>query len=118
MANFQSDFQAALPFPIKWAVAENKYDEDGKYPLSLSVFVPVDSAFALAQYILDTAEDPIKTKTAKVWDYSKNEEMEVKGFYINGKGKHGRDGDGASFGNINPSKAITSAKSNSAEDIF
>ena len=44
--------------------------------------------------------------------------MEVKGFYINGKGKHGRDGGGASFGNINPSKAITSAKSNSAEDIF
>ena len=118
MASFQSDFQAALPFPIKWAVNENKFDSDGKNPLSLSVFVPAESAFALAQFLLDTAEDPAKTKTAKVWDYSKNEEVEVQGFYINGKGKPGRDGDRTSFGSINPAKPANSSSNLKAEDIF
>ena len=115
MASFQSDFQAALPFPIKWAVNENKFDDNGKNPLSLSVFVPAESAFALAQFLLDTAEDPAKTKTAKVWDYSKNEEVEVTGFYINGKGRPGRDGDGSSFGNINP---VAKANPVKVEEIF
>ena len=118
MASFQSDFQAALPFPIKWAVNENKFDSDGKNPLALSVFVPAESAFALAQFLLDTAEDPAKTKTAKVWDYSKNEEVEVQGFYINGKGKPGRDGNGTSFGNINPVKAASPVNNLKAEDVF
>ncbi|WP_295460527.1 hypothetical protein [Synechococcus sp. UW140] len=118
MASFQSDFQAALPFPIKWAVNENKFDSDGKNPLSLSVFVPAESAFALAQFLLDTAEDPAKTKTAKVWDYSKNEEVEVQGFYINGKGKPGRDGDRTSYGSINPAKPANSSSNLKAEDIF
>jgi len=118
MASFQSDFQAALPFPIKWAVNENKFDSDGKNPLSLSVFVPAESAFTLAQFLLDTAEDPAKTKTAKVWDYSKNEEVEVQGFYINGKGKPGRDGDRTSFGSINPAKPANSSSNLKAEDIF
>ena len=118
MANFQSDFQAALPFPIKWAVNENKFDDNGKNPLSLSVFVPAESAFALAQFLLDTAEDPAKTKTAKVWDYSKNEEVEVQGFYINGKGKPGRDGDRTSYGSINPAKPANSSSNLKAEDIF
>ena len=118
MASFQSDFQAALPFPIKWAVNENKFDSDGKNPLALSVFVPAESAFALAQFLLDTAEDPAKTKTAKVWDYSKNEEVEVQGFYINGKGKPGRDGDRTSFGSINPAKPANSSSNLKAEDIF
>ena len=118
MASFQSDFQAALPFPIQWAVNENKFDSDGKNPLSLSVFVPAESAFALAQFLLDTAEDPAKTKTAKVWDYSKNEEVEVQGFYINGKGKPGRDGDRTSYGSINPAKPANSSSNLKAEDIF
>ena len=118
MASFQSDFQAALPFPIKWAVNENKFDSDGKNPLSLSVFVPAESAFALAQFLLDTAEDPAKTKTAKVWDYSKNKEVEVQGFYINGKGKPGRDGDRTSYGSINPAKPANSSSNLKAEDIF
>ena len=118
MASFQSDFQAALPFPIKWAVNENKFDSDGKNPLALSVFVPAESAFALAQFLLDTAEDPAKTKTAKVWDYSKNEEVEVQGFYINGKGKPGRDGDRTSYGSINPAKPANSSSNLKAEDIF
>ena len=113
-----ADFNPALPIQLKWSVNENRFDDNGKNPLALSIFIPAESAFALAQLIMDSAEDSAKTKTAKVWDYTKNEEVEVQGFYINGKGKQGRDGNGVSFGNINPAKAITFAKSNSAEDIF
>ena len=80
--------------------------------------MPAESAFALAQFLLDTAEDPAKTKTAKVWDYSKNEEVEVQGFYINGKGKPGRDGDRTSYGSINPAKPANSSSNLKAEDIF
>ena len=39
-----------------------------------------------------------KQKKGKVWDYSKKEEVEVDGIYINAKAKEGRYG---IFGNIN-----------------
>ena len=113
-----ADFNPALPIQLKWSVNENKFDDNGKNPLALSIFIPAESAFALAQLIMDSAEDQSKSKQAKVWDYETQTEREVTGFYINGKGKQGRDGSGVSFGNINPAKAITFAKSNSAEDIF
>lgn len=109
-----ADFNPALPIQLKWSVNENRFDDNGKNPLALSLFVPAESAFALAELIMSSAEDPAKTKTAKVWDYAKNEEVEVQGFYINGKGKRSRDGDGCSFGNINPVKAAAPK----AEDIF
>ena len=38
-------------------------------------------------------------KKGKVWDYTKKEEVEVEGIYLNAKGKEGKYGD---FGNINP----------------
>ena len=110
-----ADFNPALPIQLKWSVNENRFDDNGKNPLALSIFVPADSAFAFAQLIMDSAEDSAKTKTAKVWDYTKNEEVEVQGFYINGKGKPGRDGDGSSFGNINP---VAKANPVKVEEIF
>jgi len=110
-----ADFNPALPIQLKWSVNENKFDDNGKNPLALSLFIPAESAFALAQLIMDSAEDSAKTKTAKVWDYTKNEEVEVQGFYINGKGKQGRDGDGSSFGNINP---VAKANPVKVEEIF
>ena len=110
-----ADFNPALPIQLKWSVNENKFDDNGKNPLALSLFIPAESAFALAQLIMDSAEDSAKTKTAKVWDYTKNEEVEVQGFYINGKGKQGRDGDGSSFGNINP---VAKANPVKIEEIF
>lgn len=108
------DFTPALPLQIRWSVNPNRFD-DGKNPLSLSLFIPAESAFALAQLILDSAEDLNKAKTAKIWDYETQAEKEVTGFYINGKGKEGRDGNGTSFGNINPAKAAA-PKIN--EDVF
>jgi len=80
-----SDFKAALPQVIKWSTGENKYDQTGKSPISISLFVPVESAFAFAQYVLNMADDETRHKTGKIWDYSSNCEIEVQGFYINGK---------------------------------
>ena len=113
-----ADFNPALPIQLKWSVNENRFDDNGKNPLALSIFVPADSAFAFAQLIMDSAEDSAKTKTAKVWDYTKHEEVEVQGFYINGKGKQGRDGDRTSYGSINPAKPANSSSNLKAEDIF
>ena len=113
-----ADFNPALPIQLKWSVNENRFDDNGKNPLALSIFIPAESAFALAQLIMDSAEDSAKTKTAKVWDYTKNEEVEVQGFYINGKGKQGRDGDRTSYGSINPAKPANSSSNLKAEDIF
>ena len=95
-----SDFKAALPQVIKWSTGENKYDQTGKSPISISLFVPVESAFAFAQYVLNMADDETRHKTGKIWDYSSNCEIEVQGFYINGKGRDGQGG--TSYGNINP----------------
>jgi hypothetical protein len=53
----------------------------------------------MAQYLLNAADDPERQKTTKLWDYDKKAEVEVEGFYINGKGRQGNDGD---FGTINP----------------
>lgn len=94
-----SEFKAALPKPVKWATGPNQYDNDGKQPRSMRLFVPCESAYAFAQYIINAAEDREKLRTGKIWDYDKNAEVEVEGFYINGKGRQGQDGE---FGNINP----------------
>lgn len=94
-----SDFKAALPRAVKWSTGENRYDNGGKQPRSLTLFVPRESAVAFANYIINSADDNEKMRTGKVWDYDKKAEVEVEGFYINGKGRQGRDGD---FGTINP----------------
>lgn len=103
-----TDFKPALPRPVKWSVGENRYDQTGKTPMALSLFVPVESAYALAQYIMNTADDQSKHRSGKIWDYEAKSEVEVEGFYINGKG---RDGANGSFGTINPqSNAIDTGK--------
>ena len=45
-----SYFRSARPAQIKWSVGENKNNEDGKYPKSLAMFVPVESISALANH--------------------------------------------------------------------
>ena len=46
-----ADFKGALPSVIKWSVGENKYDEDGSNPKSLSLFIPAASIDALAAHL-------------------------------------------------------------------
>ena len=94
-----SDFKAALPAVIKWSVGENKYDEDGSNPKTLSLFIPSASISALAAHLQKMAADTDKLKTGKIWDYNSKAEVEVEGVYLNAKGKSGQYGD---FGNINP----------------
>lgn len=93
------DFKPAFPRPVKWSTGENRYDQTGKNPTSLSLFVPIESAYAFAQYLINLADDETRHKTGKVWDYEQRGEVEVQGIYVNGKG---RDSSSGSFGTINP----------------
>ena len=94
-----ADFNAALPSVIKWSVGENKFNEDGKSPKSLSLFIPLESIDALAAHLRNMSKDSSKVRSGKVWDYNANEQKEVQGLYLNSKGK---ENNGDSFGNINP----------------
>jgi hypothetical protein len=99
-----ADFNPALPIPVKWSVNENRFDNDGRNPRSLSIFIPVESAFAFAEYLITSADDSARRRTAKLWDYNEKCEVEVEGFYVNGKGRDGKEG--SSFGSINPASPI------------
>lgn len=109
-----SDFKAALPIPVKWSTGDNKYDQTGKAPRSISLFIPLESAAAFAQYILNSAQDTDRHKTGKVWDYEAKSEVQVEGFYINGKG---REGTGGEFGTINPASTKWMNGSNNDEAL-
>ena len=89
-------FKAAMPYPIKFSTSENEYEDQEKYPKTLSLFIPVESVSGFCDHLMKLVDT--KQKKGKVWDFSKNEEVEVDGIYINAKGKEGRYGD---FGNIN-----------------
>lgn len=94
-----TDFVPALSNQIKWSVGENKFDQDGKFPKSLSIFIPEEVIPEFAAYLNDLAQQADKRKKGKIWSYAKQAEVEVDGFYINAKGKAGEYGD---FGAINP----------------
>ena len=108
------EFNAALPSVLKWSVGENKFNEDGKNPKSLSLFIPLESIDALAAHLRAMAQDSAKVRSGKVWDYSANEQKEVQGLYLNAKGK---ENNGDSFGNINPAALTAAAKSTPSSDL-
>ena len=89
-------FQPALPYPIKFSTSENDYEDQDKYPQKMSLFIPSESVTAFCEEIVKMVDT--KQKKGKVWDYSKKEEVEVDGVYINAKAKEGKYG---LFGNIN-----------------
>ena len=93
-----SDFISATTHQIKWSVGDNRFDKDGKNPKQLSLFVSKESILELAAYLQRLAGESDRIKTGKVWDFVNKEEIEVDGFYLNGKGKTGAYGD---FGSIN-----------------
>ena len=94
-------FDPALPYPIKWSVGENSYDEDGKFPSQLALAIPIESIPAFCDYLMSLGDNRDKIKTNKVWDFKNNEEVQVDVVWLNAKGKEGQYG---SFGNINPQK--------------
>ena len=93
-----ADFVPALTHQIKWSVGENRFDTEGKQPKQLSLFITKQSIRELASHLTKLAGETDRIKTGKVWDFAKKEEVEVEGFYLNGKGQTGQYGD---FGSIN-----------------
>ena len=89
-------FKAALPYPIKFSTSENDYEDQDKYPHKMSLFIPSESVSAFCEEVMKMVDT--KQKKGKVWDYSKKEEVEGDGIYINAKAKEGKYG---LFGNIN-----------------
>ena len=94
----QSAFVSALTHQLKWSVGENRFDTDGKQPKQLSLFITQESILELASYLQRLAGESDKLKPGKVWDFQNKQEIEVQGFYLNGKGQTGQYGD---FGSIN-----------------
>ena len=94
----QSAFVSALTHQLKWSVGENRFDTDGTKPKQMSLFVTQESILELASYLQRLAGETDKLKPGKVWDFQNNQEIEVQGFYLNGKGQTGQYGD---FGSIN-----------------
>ena len=112
-------FDPALPYPIKWSVGENSYDEDGKFPSQLALAIPIESIPAFCDYLMSLGDNRDKVKTNRVWDFSKKEEVEVDVVWINAKGK---DGNYGAFGNINPQKTeaqrqVQDGRRSSSEEI-
>ena len=93
------EFNPALPKQGTWSVGENRYDEGGKNPKQLTVFLPLESVHAFANHLMNMADDNSKVKKGKVYNYETQQKDEVDGIYLNLKGKAGNDG---AFGNINP----------------
>ena len=93
-----ADFVPALTHQIKWSVGENRFDTEGKQPKQLSLFITKQSIRELASHLTKLAGETDRIKTGKAWDFAKKEEVEVEGFYLNGKGQTGQYGD---FGSIN-----------------
>ena len=89
-------FKPATPYPIKYSTSDNEYEDQEKYPKTLSLFIPVESVSGFCDHLMKLVDT--KTTKGKVWDYSKKEEVEVDGIYINAKAKEGKYG---LFGNIN-----------------
>tara|TARA_Y100000289_G_scaffold1631_1_gene1564 strand:+ start:40 stop:405 length:366 start_codon:yes stop_codon:yes gene_type:complete len=97
----ETNLDLALSLPVNWVVSDNKYNEDGKNPKNLRLFVPLESAHEFAQHIMNLADNSEKHAPGKAFDYKSMEAKEVQGFYINAKGKSYEWGDS---GMINPVK--------------
>jgi hypothetical protein len=94
----QSAFVSALTHQLKWSVGENRFDTDGTKPKQMSLFVTQESILEFASYLQRLAGESDKLKPGKVWDFENQKEIEVQGFYLNGKGQTSQFGD---FGSIN-----------------
>ena len=88
-----SQFNPALPLPIKWNINE------GKFGNQLTMRIPVESVTHLMEHLQNLVNT--KTSDGKVYDFNKKENVQTKCIYINAKAMEGEYG---VFGNINPQK--------------
>ena len=91
-----SDFNPALPLPIKWNIGDDRFNE-GQQVLSLTI--PVDSVTHLIDHLQNLVNT--KAKDGEVYDFSKKEKVKTKCVQIFSKAMDGQYG---VFGNINPQK--------------
>ena len=102
MAQFNSEFVPALPYPIKWSANNNPYEDKDKNPKAMTLTIPVESIPDFISHLMALEADTSKHKQGKVWSKEAGEEKRTV-VYINAKGRESQDGNGC-FGNINPKK--------------
>tara|TARA_B100000900_G_C20575540_1_gene715159 strand:- start:986 stop:1294 length:309 start_codon:yes stop_codon:yes gene_type:complete len=88
-----SQFNPALPLPIKWNINE------GKFGNQLTMCIPVESVTHLMEHLQNLVNT--KSSDGKVYDFTKKENVTTKVIYLNAKAI---DGEYGVFGNINPQK--------------
>ena len=99
MAN--SDYIPALSKQITYSTEANRYFDEGKQgskPRSLAIFIPQQSILEFAEYLKRLSTEQSKLKTGKVYNFETREKEELHGFYLNGRGFDGENGE---FGSIN-----------------
>ncbi len=91
-----SQFNPALPLPIKWNIGDDRFNE-GQQVLSLTI--PVDSVTHLIDHLKNLVNT--KAKQGEVYDFNKKEKVKTQCIQIYSKAMEGPYG---VFGNINPQK--------------
>ena len=99
-----SDFNPALPLPIKWYIGDDRFNE-GQQVLYFTI--PVDSVTHLIDHLQNLVNT--KTKDGEVYDFNKKEKVKTKCVQIYSKAMEGQYG---VFGNINPQKIENAPSSN------
>ena len=102
MAQFNSEFVPAFPYPIKWSTGENTFDDSDRNPKTMGLAIPVESIPAVISHLMALEADTSKHKQGKVWSKENGEEQKPV-VYLNGKGRKSQGGNGC-FGTINPKK--------------
>ena len=67
MADFQNDFVPAFPYPIKWSIGDNTFDDSDKNPKAIGLAIAVDSIPGLINHLMALEADTSKHKQGKVW---------------------------------------------------
>ena len=66
MADFQSNFVPAFPFPVKWSVGDNTFDDADKNPKTIGLAIPVESIPGFIRLLMALESDTSKHKQGKV----------------------------------------------------
>ncbi len=75
-----SDFTPAPPKPCKWSVGDNQYDQEGKNPKKLVVFIPLDSVHAFCNHLMTMADDKQLPKDGKVYNSATGQQVTGYGY--------------------------------------
>ena len=91
-----SQFNPALPLPIKWSIGSDKFDPEKEV---LALTIPVESV----TYLIDHLKNLVNTKASekKVYDFKQRKEIKTQCIQMYSKKMVGPYG---VFGNINPQK--------------